>query len=178
MKYFWPLLLIAGCCGECCHAQIVRLETFEAGKRAAGKATAVCIGETDEGDGVFVTAAHNFRDCDRARIAVDGRWHSVTRLNTHRTADVASFEARVKTRPKRLAESIKYGERVWLHGFGPEYNRTGQAEPFCGTITESEISGCYGWHPVPGDSGGPIVQDDAVVGVISGFVETMARPPA
>ena len=97
MKRFLLFLAVAGCCGNECSAQAVRLQVCgpsESGE-FTGRATAVCIGQTESGGSVFLTAKHNFRDAVRGWIKVRGDWHLITTVNEHPTADVASFEVRI-----------------------------------------------------------------------------------
>jgi len=172
-----PVLLI-GCCGSECSAQIVRLEVDglnESGQSFVGKASAVCIGESEDGGSVFLTARHNFREANRGRIRLAGEWHAITRVNESRTADVASFEVKAKSNFRRVGTRVRYRERVWIGGFGPLYNQSGPVESFSGVIYEQEIHGDGGLHPIVGDSGGPVTQDDEVVGIVSGYVETSCR---
>lgn len=181
MKKFFSVVLAVlfvfamFCPFACC--QIVRLEVDgrnDQNREFVGHASAVCIGECDGGS-VFLTARHNFREAYRGRVKIEGRWEAVTSVNESRTADVASFEVRVKSRYRQVGKQIRYGHPVYVGGFGPYWNQSGPNESFPGIIYEQEIIGDGGLHPIIGDSGGPVTQDDAIVGIVSGFVETSRR---
>jgi len=160
------LMLLIGCCGSECSAQCVRLDVDG---ESPGKATAFCIGETSDGQGVYLTAKHNLRGATRIRIKVHGDWYIGRQINQHPSADVASFEAPVLVEPMMVGESEQPGERVRISGFGPEYfGRTPSS--FTGVLETGYVSGERGLHPIPGDSGAPVViGEDVVVGVISGY---------
>lgn len=167
------LLLFAGCCGNECRAQIVRLSVSD-DSGEIGKATAVCIGQCDGGS-VFLTARHNFRDATRARVKIRGNWIRVRSVNRSRSHDVASFEVEADCDQIPLADEVQPGVRVRCGGFGPEYWGSGEAGDFHGTLMASEIHGDGGLHPIQGDSGGPVIADDRVVGIVCGYVSTVAR---
>jgi len=155
-------------------AQIVRLTVQGDGFR--GRATAVCVGQTEDGGSLYVTAKHNFEGARSGVIQTAGETHRIIRVNESRTDDVASFEVSTEPRQWRgLAESEEVGAECWVAGFGPEYNGSGPAESFSGTLQADQIVGHGGLHPVVGDSGGPVLQHAQVVGVVSGYVRTMAR---
>lgn len=167
------LCLMAGCCGNECRAQIVRLSVSD-DSGEIGKATAVCIGQCDGGS-VFLTARHNFRDATRAKVKVRGNWIRIRSVNRSRSHDVASFEVSADCDQIPLADAVEPGVRVRCGGFGPEYWGSGEAGDFHGTLMPSEIRGDGGLHPIQGDSGGPVIADDRVVGIVCGYVATVAR---
>ncbi len=159
------LMLLIGCCGSECSAQVVRLDVEG---DSPGKATAFSIGETSDGQGVYLTAKHNLRGATRIKIKVRGKWYIGSQINQHPLADVASFEAPV------LVDSLKIGDEqpgqpVTIPGFGPEYfGRTPSS--FCGVLETGYVSGERGLHPIPGDSGAPVViGENTVVGVVKGY---------
>lgn len=159
------LMLLIGCCGSECSAQVVSLNIngYE-----PGRGTAFCIGETPDHKGVYLTAKHNFRGATSAEIRVNNQWHRVSFLNEHPTADVASFEAPIAVTPFMIADSEPVGSQVVIHGYGPEY----QGRDVCGffgVLGKSYIDGLKGLHPIPGDSGGPVVIGESVVGVVRGY---------
>jgi len=160
------LMLLIGCCGSECSAQVVRLDVDG---DEPGKATAFCIGETNDGQGVYLTAKHNLRGATRIRIKVHGKWYTGQRINQHPSADVASFEAPVVAQALAIGEQERPGEQVAIPGFGPEYfGRTPSS--FTGVLETGYVSGERGLHPIPGDSGAPVViGENVVVGVISGY---------
>jgi hypothetical protein len=159
-------MLLIGCCGSQCSAQVVRLDVDG---DEPGKATAFCIGETNDGHGVFLTAKHNLRGATRIRIKVRGQWHTGFQINQHPSADVASFEAPVLVEPMIVGAGEQPGQPVTIPGFGPEYfGRTPSS--FTGVLETGYVSGERGLHPIPGDSGAPVViGENVVVGVISGY---------
>jgi hypothetical protein len=162
-------------------AQVVRLTVNgeENGQPFEGYATATCIGHTDYGSGVFLTAGHNFRDAHRGYIQTGGRWRKIDRVNEHPSADVATFEVSdCQSVPAiELAESEQIGGTVCIPGFGPEY-QGGSAGEFCGQLGTDLIQGFGGLHPVQGDSGAPAIQGGRVVAVVVGhetYSQTRAR---
>lgn len=160
------LMLLIGCCGNECSAQCVRLDVDG---DSPGKATAFCIGETNEGQGVYLTAKHNLRGATRIRIKVRGDWYTGRQINEHPSADVASFEAPVVAQALAIGEQERPGEQVTIPGFGPEYfGRTPSS--FTGVLETGYVSGERGLHPIPGDSGAPVViGENTVVGVVKGY---------
>jgi len=82
---------------------------------------------------------------------------------------VASFEAPVLVEPMTVGESEPQGESVRIPGFGPEYfGRTPSS--FTGVLETGYVSGERGLHPIPGDSGAPVViGENTVVGVVKGY---------
>jgi hypothetical protein len=134
-----------------------------------GKATAFCVGETNDGQGVYLTAKHNLRGATRIRIKVRGEWHTGFQINQHPSADVASFEAPVLVEPMIVGAAEQPGQPVTIPGFGPEYfGRTPSS--FTGVLETGYVSGERGLHPIPGDSGAPVViGENVVVGVVKGY---------
>lgn len=173
MRRLLSLMMFVGCCGGECRAQIVRLSVSD-DSGEIGKATAVCIGQCDGGS-VFLTARHNFRDATRAKVKIRGNWIRVRSVNRSRSHDVASFEAEADCDQIPVADSVEPGVRVRCGGFGPEYWGSGEAGDFHGTLMSSEIRGDGGLHPIQGDSGGPVIAEDRVVGIVCGYVSTVAR---
>lgn len=159
-------LFVLGCCGSECSAQVVRLRVE--GSQTVGSGTAFCIGETTEGRSVLLTAKHNFRSGQLARVYYYGSWHDVSNVNHHPIEDVTSFEANVKLPSLELAESEQVGALVQIPGFGPEYQGR-EASTFSGVMQTGYVAGERGLHPIPGDSGAPVIQQDKVVGVIFGY---------
>jgi len=160
------LMLLIGCCGRECSAQCVRLDVDG---DQPGKATAFCIGETNDGQGVYLTAKHNLRGATRIRIKVHGDWYTARQINQHPSEDVASFEAPVIVAAFQVGATEQPGEWVRISGFGPEYHGR-QPCSFFGVLESDGVSGERGLHPIPGDSGAPVViGENVVVGVISGY---------
>lgn len=170
MKRFtvWTLLVtfVVVLFGQIAFGQCVRLDVDG---EQPGKATAFCIGETNDGNGVYLTAKHNLRGATRIRIKVHGDWYTGTRINQHPSADVASFEAPVLVQAMTVGDVEQPGERVRISGFGPEYFGR-QPCSFFGVLESDGVSGERGLHPIPGDSGAPVViGENVAVGVISGY---------
>lgn len=173
VRFAQTILCIVLAC-DSASAQISRLHVR--GPDFVGRATAVCIGRTDSGNAVYLTARHNFEGATSGAVAVNGEWHRITTVNESQMDDVASFEVAVSPeRWKPLAESEQVGGECWVAGYGPEYTGSGLAESFHGVLLDGEIRGDNGLHPVVGDSGGPVLQSGRVVGIVSGYVRTMAR---
>jgi len=159
------LMLLIGCCGNECSAQCVRLDVDG---DEPGKATAFCVGETNDGQGVYLTAKHNLRGATRIRIKVRGKWYIGSQINQHPSADVASFEAPVLVDPLAIGDE-QPGHQVTIPGFGPEYFGR-YPSSFCGVLETGYVSGERGLHPIPGDSGAPVViGENTVVGVVKGY---------
>lgn len=167
-KYFFIALLL--CCP--CHAQVVQLHVQ--GNAFTGQGTAVCIGRTDDGFGLYLTAKHNFREALSASIEYQGRRIAVREMAESQTADVACFESEPITFYE-LAESEPIGESVVIPGYGPVFHGR-RREKFDGRIVESgQIAGDNGLHPIPGDSGAPVLFNGQVVGIVYGYQETVFR---
>lgn len=155
------------------HAQVVPLHVI--GDGFTGDGTAVCIGRTNEGFGLYLTAKHNFRDALSASIDVDGQHYAVKRVNEHPSADVACFESQ-PILIYELADDEAIGHPVRIPGYGPRYNGRKESS-FGGVITETGlISGDRGFHPIKGDSGAPVLTPDRkVCGIVTGYFETAFR---
>ena len=168
-------LMLAGFCLLFCtvaEAQVVQLHVQ--GDGFTGQGTAVCIGRTNEGFGLYLTARHNFRDAQSAAIDVDGRRVAVRRMREHATADVACFESEPLAFFE-LAESEPVGQPVVIPGYGPTFNGRETAK-FDGVLRgEGIIEGDRGLHPIPGDSGAPVLAGRRVVGIVYGYQETVYR---
>lgn len=165
-------LFVLGCCGSECSAQVVRLRVE--GQQTVGSGTAFCIGETTEGRSVLLTAKHNFQSGESGRVYYAGQWATVGNINHHSTEDVTSFEVSIRIPALTLADSEQIGELVTIPGFGPEYHGR-QASSFSGIMQTGYVAGYRGLHPIPGDSGAPIIQADRVVGVVYGYNEPIQR---
>ena len=164
-----PVLLL---CELAC-GQTVRLRV-ELDQQSQGNGTAVCVGHTPEGYSVFLTAKHNFRGARGGEIFHDGRWIAAEAINQHPSEDVLSFEAAADVPALQLAEAERIGESVEIRGYGPEYHGR-KASAFWGIMETGYVAGRDGLHPIPGDSGGPVLQNERVVGIIQGYFETAYR---
>lgn len=163
-----PVLLL---CELAC-GQTVRLHV-DLGN-GTGNGTAVCVGHTPEGASVLLTAKHNFRGARSGQIFDDGRWIVAEKINQHPSEDVLSFEVAVSVPALELADAERIGETVEIRGYGPEYHGR-KASAFWGVMETNHIAGRAGLHPIPGDSGGPVLQNERVVGIIQGYFETAYR---
>lgn len=155
------------------HAQVVPLHVI--GDGFTGDGTAVCIGRTNEGFGLYLTAKHNFRDATSASITLGGQSFAVRRMREHSTADVACFESQPAAFFE-LAETEPVGEEVTIPGYGPTFNGRETAK-FSGTIrSDGVIDGEGGLHSIPGDSGAPVLDSRRrVCGIVFGYQETAFR---
>jgi len=168
-RLLWLLALL---CAPC-HAQVVPLNVV--GDGFTGNGTAVCIGRTNEGFGLYLTAKHNFRDATSASITLDGKSYAVRRMREHSTADVACFESQ-PANFFELADSEPVGEEVTIPGYGPTFNGRETAK-FDGVLRgDGHIDGQGGLHSIPGDSGAPVLDSQRrVCGIVWGYQETAYR---
>lgn len=160
---FLTLLCQLACC------QVVRL-SVNCSDGTQGLGTAWCCGQTDYGASVFVTVAHNFEGATSAEVAIAGQWRKVSRMRAYHADDVATFEvAGIACRWLPLADSVQAGESVEVYGYGPTF-RGRKTCTFRGRIVSDGIEGDGGLHPIPGDSGGPVmVRGAEVCGIIQGY---------
>lgn len=168
-------LMLAGFCLLFCtvaQAQVVQLHVQ--GDGFTGQGTAVCIGRTNEGFGLYLTARHNFRDAQSAAIDVDGRRVAVRRMREHQTADVACFESEPLAFFE-LADEEPVGQPVVIPGYGPTFNGRETCKLDGVLNGNGIISGDNGLHPIPGDSGAPVLFNRQVVGIVYGYQETVFR---
>lgn len=163
-----PVLLL---CELAC-GQTVRLHVDL--DNSTGNGTAVCVGHTPEGASVLLTAKHNFRGAKSGSIFHDDRWITAEAINQHPSEDVLSFEVAATVPALQLAEAEQIGETVEIRGYGPEYHGR-KASAFWGVMETGHVAGRDGLHPIPGDSGGPVLQSGLVVGIIQGYFETAYR---
>lgn len=158
---------MAGCCAGQCHGQVVRLQTAD-----NGKATAVCVGETECGGRLFVTAGHNFCGGRDAQIYSRGQWHPITAVRVSEADDVAAFEAQTDTTvlPLYEGEAIPSGTVVDVAGFGLEYHGRGTgARIRAARLVSIDTLQQDREQVVPGDSGGVVHWRDRTLGIVNGF---------
>jgi hypothetical protein len=163
-----PIILLC----ELANAQTVRLRMDL--DSSHGNGTAVCVGHTAEGASVLLTAKHNFRGARSGSIFHDGRWIVAEAINQHPSEDVLSFEVAANVPALQLADAEQIGAPVEIRGYGPEYHGR-KASAFLGVMETGYVAGRDGLHPIPGDSGGPVLQNERVVGIIQGYFETAYR---
>jgi len=157
---------------ECCHAQSYRLKIYAGDK--IGRATAVCVGATDDGHSLFVTARHNFDDADSAVVYGKGWEITVRDVWKHKSEDVAAFITDRREFAWIDIDEPVTGETVAISGFGPEYQNQQESTLFRGVMRDDAVHGIDGAHPIPGDSGGAVWVETKsgkrfLVGLVSGF---------
>jgi len=164
-------VIIASACEET-RAQSYRLKIYAGDK--IGRATAVCVGATDDGHSMFVTARHNFDDADSAVVFGDGWEVKVRDVWRHKAEDVAAFLTDRRDFAWIDLDDPVTGETVSISGFGPEYQNQRESTLFRGVMREDTVHGIDGTHPIPGDSGGAVwVETQSgkrlLVGLVSGY---------
>lgn len=152
-------------------AQTYRLQIDEAGGMKAD-ATACCVGHTDDGNAVLVTARHNIREALRVHVKAYGEWYSCKVVQRHDSADVAVLESRVTLKYFAGVRKAKARQRVTIGGFGNEY-AGGQKRHFPAQLVGDDLArGLTGSRAIPGDSGGFVADPDTreLLGVVTGFM--------
>lgn len=172
------LRVTIACCVSCialCDTQAQVVQLHVQGDGFTGQGTAVCIGRTDDGYGLYLTARHNFRDAVSASIEYRGKRVAVREMAESSTADVACFESE-PIAFYELAESEPIGESVVIPGYGPTFSGRKTAK-FDGVLYgNGQIAGFRGLHPIPGDSGSPVLTHNRMVcGIVYGYQETVFR---
>lgn len=158
-------------CAQHSSAQTYRLQVDEVGGGRAD-ATACCVGHTDEGNAVLVTARHNVREALRVRVMARGEWYPCKVVQKHESADVAVLESRVTLKYFTRIRKAKSRQRVIVGGFGTEY-AGGSKREFRAQLEQDDLAvGLDGQRPVPGDSGGFVADPDTIelVGIVTGFI--------
>lgn len=171
----WVLLfaLVVSGCGRC-FAKAYRLRvTLEDG--ATARATAVCIGKTDEGFNLFATAEHNLQGAILAEV-VTAQWTARTKeVVRHDSEDVAVFTIGRGDCEAIDLEDPEIGETAYVDGYGPEYHNQPAEQQcrFTGTVQPEHVAGHDGLHPITGDSGGPVAVlrkgRYKLIGIVSGY---------
>lgn len=181
-RVFLMALILVGCgpCTATARAQVypVVTEYQRGGRTFRASGTAVCVAEKNSA-ALLATCRHNIEDAPRAvQIYTGGRWVAVRRVHQHPTEDLALLEI-----PLRLnagwslvdpAEAPAEGTDGLCYGFGPRLQGTGSELAWGVTIFDDYLRG-EGWvHPVPGDSGGPVVVrredgEEVVAGIVTGY---------
>ncbi len=102
-------------------AQVVQLHT------STGKGTAVCIGEVENGDQLFVTVRHNFEDGPEGRVIFRNRAYAIDNVEISDDPgtqnDVACFTSQAPTSSLPIYRgSLQSGVELELLGFGSYYD--------------------------------------------------------
>lgn len=170
------LLAIPSCCQETCQAQVypVCVPYRDSGRVIEGHGSAVCI-LTLRGSNhsFFATVKHNVED-DPGNVWLkddSGEWIKAEDVRLHPTEDLATF---------RVSKTVQ--AQLPLASSSTLVDRTPVV--FCGLKTQQPVNGSLvdtewlkaegGKHPVPGDSGGPVIIEygngkQAVAGLIIGY---------
>lgn len=175
------ILTLAVCCAGCgpCFAKAYRLRvTLEDG--ATARATAVCIGRTDEGFNLFATAEHNLQGAILAEV-VTAQWSARTKeVVRHSSEDVAVFTIGRGDCEAIDLDEPEIGETAYVDGYGPEYHNQPAEQQcrFTGTVQPDHVAGHDGLHPITGDSGGPVAVlrqgKYRLIGIVSGYAPSSA----
>ena len=162
----WCLAVVCIGCGPCGDAsgQIYKLSVpaYANGRKIESTSTAVCVGFSQSGKSMLVTARHNVADAPQNTHVSDGkRWIQASRVRMHPTADVAVIELNHRL-PHGIdlvdpSEFPAEGTDAICRGLGPQMHRTGRETDWPVTIFDGYLMGQGGLHPVTGDSGGPVI---------------------
>lgn len=141
--------------------------------------SAVCIGRYGDSESVLLTARHLAGDGAVLWVQDNtGEWQRCRGIVRHPELDVAILIAPTRVKPTKLAgfEPVS-GRPVKVFGAGPYANGDKESpisfegvlasnEKLKGTSND-ELVGYDGLHIIPGDSGGPVIQDGVCVGICS-----------
>lgn len=159
----WLLLTLA--IASTCNADALRIRVYTAEGMQQG--TCFTIGRTDSGAAVIITAAHVLEDARTIQIAFRGRWCNVTEYAADPSVDLAVMQsADIQTDNDLDLRDANGDQPAQIWGYGPEYHGR-KAVGFSGRIRGSRFFGDGGLHAITGDSGAPVVVDEAAVGVVS-----------
>lgn len=167
MKRLIWLLMLSGCCGSVCTAEIYEVDVVD-NDRVESHASATCIAVKDKRS-LLITAAHVVKDGpENVWVNVDNKWVAGKNVRTHDSEDLASFVVDAELTPTPLGESPPDGAEVEVEGLGPCFAREQNWElRFRGRVTEKTyLTGVDGEHAMPGDSGGPVIHEGRVVGIV------------
>lgn len=137
-------------------------------------ASANCIGHTDRGDSILITAAHCLDGAEAVEVYYDKRWRSVRRVAADSRDDVAVLELPGR-KMSRFALTERAATRVLIGGFGPEFLGTDEPKTFRGEAVDNEsVIGDAGEHVIFGDSGGFVVaqsstEPEELIGLVTGY---------
>lgn len=188
-RAFLLIFAILYACAAAAWAQVVEIETWDqATPQTSGLGSAVCIGsDSESGDRIFATARHNFADSSAASVILDGQRYPVTRVRAAIDDDLMLFwcQAPAAEMPVR-SDPVPVGSTVEIVGFGPK----SQGKSTRISVRQARINGvemqtgeliAAGEPVIRGDSGGAVVYDGELVGIVNAFVinprsETMFTP--
>lgn len=161
------LAFLSGCCAGQCSAQVARLELAD-----GGKASAVCIGESEPSTALWVTAGHNFRKCSQATVIWKGQRYPIENLVVAQDADLAHFQcvAPAEAMPLYAGDPVPQGTLVDVAGYGLEYfGRETGAKVREARLESLDTLEQISEQVVPGDSGGIVAHNRRTFGIINGF---------
>lgn len=161
------LASLGGCCAGQCSAQVARLELAD-----GGKASAVCIGESEPSTALWVTAGHNFRECSQATVIWKGQRYPIENLVVAQDVDLAHFQciAPAEAMPLYAGDPVPQGTLVDVAGYGPEYfGRATGARVREARLESLDTLEQISEQVVPGDSGGVVAHNRRTFGIINGF---------
>ncbi len=181
MKHLIAVLVFLFLC-LAAEAQITQIRVWDGSGWKQG--TGVCIAHrTKPPRAVVVTVRHIFDGTDGAYIEIREKKVGLRRARLralHHSRDLAIIEVpECEMTEYQISREIPEGIDVVVCGYGPCYNKQNDDGCFRGKIVNGGIWGNSDFHPIGGDSGGPVIakRDDGVpcvMGVVTGY--TSDRP--
>lgn len=154
-------------------AQVVQISVYTKDSREPSSASAFYVGKTEDGNCVYVTAAHVFRGgFDSGEVILGDQRHTISEPTLGDDgADVAVFESAAKpTHGIKIVETCYAGSEIDMPGYGPYFHgRATRIDVRRGRWTQDSRVRLDSSRIVPGDSGCPAVGPDGVVGVVVGY---------
>ncbi len=141
------------------------------------KGSAVCVGRTG-GKSVLLTAKHNLEGMHKVWVQSDSDWVECQFIAAHPTEDVALLETTARFMVSPLAVAPDSELSCTLEGVGPHVHDQRQKPQFRCRVRGELLVGSRGEHAIPGDSGGPVYCDGAVIGIVSTVQLPSTRHPA
>lgn len=131
------------------------------------KGSAVCVGRT-AGRSVLLTARHNLSGMHKVWVQGERDWVECRFIASHPSEDVALLEVPAKFRISPIAIVSPDTEiPCTLEGVGPHVHAQRSSSQFRCRVRGDLLVGSKGEHAIPGDSGGPVYCDGAVIGIVS-----------
>lgn len=140
------------------------------------KGSAVCVGRTG-GKSILLTAKHNLEGMYKVWVQSESDWVECRFVAAHPSEDVALLETSTRFKISPLAVAPDSELKVTLEGVGPHVHDQRQRPSFQGRVRGELMVGLKGEHAIPGDSGGPVYCDGAVVGIVSSVRLPSDRSP-